>query len=142
MDATGQTGPLDRGRARLRLIHEIATGNHSYAALARQHGVTRSAISQFAARHQLAILDARQALDDDTAALWVSRRRDRLAEIQQTIEDLDAQLDAQPEDRAQLWRLRLQAIRQAAEETGQLRDTAPVHTVEIRLNGVDLDQLT
>jgi transposase-like protein len=141
MDTTGQN-PLNRGRSRLRLIHEIATGRHSYAELARRHGVTRSAISQFAARHQLAILDARQALDDDTAALWVSRRRDRLAEIQQTIEDLDAQLDAQPEDRAQLWRLRLQAIRQAAEETGQLRDTAPVHTVEIRLNGVDLDQLT
>jgi transposase-like protein len=141
MDTTGQN-PLNRGRSRLRLIHEIATGRHSYAELARRHGVTRSAISQFAARHQLAILDARQALDDDTAALWISRRRDRLAEIQQTIEDLDAQLDAQPEDRAQLWRLRLQAIRQAAEETGQLRDTAPVHTVEIRLNGVDLDQLT
>jgi transposase-like protein len=141
MDTTGQN-PLNRGRSRLRLIHEIATGRHSYAELARRHGVTRSAVSQFAARHQLAILDARQALDDDTAALWVSRRRDRLAEIQQTIEDLDAQLDAQPEDRAQLWRLRLQAIRQAAEETGQLRDTAPVHTVEIRLNGVDLDQLT
>jgi transposase-like protein len=133
---------LDRGHLRARLIREIAGRTESYAQIACRHGVTRSAISQFAARHQLAILDARQALDDDTAALWVSRRRDRLAEIQQTIEDLDAQLDAQPEDRAQLWRLRLQAIRQAAEETGQLRDTAPVHTVEIRLNGVDLDQLT
>jgi len=133
---------LDRGHLRARLIREIAGRTESYAQIARHHGVTRSAVSQFAARHQLAILDARQALDDDTAALWVSRRRDRLAEIQQTIEDLDAQLDAQPEDRAQLWRLRLQAIRQAAEETGQLRDTAPVHTVEIRLNGVDLDQLT
>lgn len=142
MATTGQTGRLDRGRARLRLLHEIATGNHSYAALARQHGVTRSAISQFAARHQLAILDARQALDDDTAALWVSRRRDRLAEIQQTIEDIDVRLTMDPADRAPLLRLRLQALRQAAEETGQLRDTAPVHTVEIRLNGVDLDQLT
>jgi transposase-like protein len=133
---------LDRGHLRARLIREIAGRTESYAQIARRHGVTRSAISQFAARHQLAILDARQALDNDTAALWVSRRRDRLAEIQQTIEDLDAQLDAQPEDRAQLFRLRLQAIRQAAEETGQLRDTAPIHTVEIRLNGVDLDQLT
>jgi predicted transcriptional regulator len=133
---------LDRGHLRARLIREIAGRTESYAQIAHRWGVTRSAVSQFAARHALAIADARADLDDSTAHLWVTHREARLAEIQQTIEDLDARLARDPADRAPLLRLRLQAIRQAAEETGQLRDTAPVHTVEIRLNGVDLDQLT
>jgi hypothetical protein len=133
---------LDRGRARARLIHDIATRRTTYTQLARERGVTRNAISMFAARHALAIADARLNADDDAAHLWITHRTARLAELQQTIEDIDARLTMDPADRAPLLRLRLQALRQAAEETGQLRDTGQVHTVEIRLNGVDLDQLT
>lgn len=131
-------GRLDRGHTRARLIHEIATRTEPYTKIADRHGVTRSAISQFAARHALAIADARASLDDEAAHLWVTHRTARLAEIQQTIEDLDDALaGGLAPDRAPLYRARLAAIRQAAEETGQLRDTAPVHTVQIVLNGVD-----
>lgn len=142
---------IDRGHIRSRLIVEIATGTRPYSAIARDYDVTRQAIAEFAKRHHLAIADARAAAQDATAHLWVSQRTARLAEIQQTIEDIDQSIrtptpdeDGNPvpaEDRAALYRLRLQAIRQAAEETGQLRDTAPVQTVEIRLNGVDLTAL-
>lgn len=139
-------GGLDRGHERARLITAIATRSASYNQLARDRNVSRQAISAFAKRWALAISDARAAADDDAAHLWITRRTARLAEYQQTIEDIDQTLNSdtegQPDDRAALLRIRLQALRQAAEETGQLRDTAPVQTVEIRLNGVDLSQLT
>lgn len=139
---------LDRGHERARLITAIANRTASYNTLAKERGVTRQAISAFAKRWALAIADARAAADDDAAHLWISQRTSRLAEYQQMIEDIDQALRVDdeyaesPDDRAALLRIRLQALRQAAEETGQLRDTAPVQTVEIRLNGVDLSQLT
>lgn len=144
-------GSLDRGHERARLITAIAHRTAPYSQLAAERGVTRQAISAFARRWALAIADARAAADDDAAHLWISQRTARLAEYQQTVEDIDAALRfgliddeyvSTPDDRAALLRIRLQALRQAAEETGQLRDTAPVQAVEIRLNGVDLSQLT
>jgi len=148
MDDPGQSttspehGHLNRGHTRSQLIRQIATHEHSYAELGRRYGVSRSAISQFAARWALAISDAQRDIDDETTHLWVSHRAARLAELQQTIEDIDSALSEIPDDRAQLLRIRLQAIRQAAEETGQLTQNDDQKTVRIEFNGVDVSQLT
>jgi hypothetical protein len=65
--------------------------------LARQVGVTPEAIAAFAADHEEAITEVRTALAGqlaiETAGLWVTKKQNRLAEMQSDIEDCEAILN-------------------------------------------------
>lgn len=88
---------LYRGRARLTLIRDIAMGEWSNRELADQVGVTTEAIAAFAAEHADEISEVRAALAGqlaiETAGLWVTKKQNRLAEMQQDIEDCEAILN-------------------------------------------------
>lgn len=143
-------GALERGHVRARLVRELATGEHSQAELARRHGCSRQAVSDFARRHAERIADVAGRLDDEFAALWVASKVARLAEYQQDIEDVEALL-ADPETAAKAgvaWaevkRVKQAALRAVAEEAGQLPARVQVQhsgSLDVRLNGVDLDAL-
>lgn len=84
---------LWRGRQRLSLIRDLAMGEWSDRELARAVGVTPEAIAAFAAEHADEISEVRAALAGklaiETAGLWVSKKQNRIAEMQSDIEDCE-----------------------------------------------------
>jgi predicted transcriptional regulator len=131
---------------RANLIRDLAAGDTSQTDLAARYGVTQSAISKFAGRHQLAIIDARGHITEEGAGLWIASRRARLAEIQRVAEDVNAEVDRAISDGTPLdagvLRVKLTALRNAAEELGQLKDTGGVQTLRIEIPGIDMTKLT
>src|SRR3954466_2145013 len=78
-------GALSRGHVRQRLVMDLAADLSTRAALAREYGCSRAAISQFAARHQWDISRARENLEDRYAALWAAGKVARVATHQEVI---------------------------------------------------------
>lgn len=159
----GQRGVLERGWRRTWLIHRVAQGDASDRELGRQLGVNKSSITKFRNRNQAEIEDVRLELADRLDSLWVADKVNRLAEIQQDIEDLNTlisktfdppepgPLDPGPElepgipDSVVGWiRAKQVALRNAAEELGQIPNRVTMNMaggvqVSYRIEGVDLD---
>jgi hypothetical protein len=72
---------LEHGWHRQRLIHELARQERSHTALAKDYGVTQSAVSQFAQRHADEIQAIRTDIEAEFSHLWVADKR-RIAEYQ------------------------------------------------------------
>ena len=81
-----------RGYPRLALIRDLAFGEYSYSEIAKTMGCTAGDISLFAQEHVQEIAEVRVALAGklaiESAGLWVSKKQNRLAELQSDIEDL------------------------------------------------------
>ena len=145
-----ESGALERGHVRARLIRELATGEHTQVELARRHGVDQSAISRFASRHAERIADVAGKLDDEFAGLWIAGKAARIAEYQQQVDDI-ADLMDDPEraaragvQAAEMFRTAQAALRAVSEELGQLPARVQVQhsgSLDVRLNGVDLAAL-
>lgn len=125
-----------RGRTRLALIRDIAMGEWSYAEIARQLGLTVKDVSLFAEEHQEQITEVRAALAGElaieTAGLWISKKQNRIAELQAEYEDIDEALDSFGRERwsthhKDMHRAKLSVLRAVAEELGALpaRSDAP-----------------
>lgn len=145
-----EAGALERGHVRQRLIRELATGEHTQAELGRRHGVSRQAVSAFAAKHAERIADVASRLDDEFAGLWIASKTARIAELEAQVDRL-TELLTDPEVAAranvgvaEVERTIQSAIRNVSEELGQLPARVQVQhsgSLDVRLNGVDLDAL-
>jgi transposase-like protein len=145
-----EPGALERGHVRLKLIRELAKGEHSQSELARRFGVSAQAISAFVQRHAERIADVASRLDDEFAGLWVAEKTNRIATYQQQIEDI-AELLGDPEQvgkagvgYAEVVRTAQAAMKAVADELGQIPAKVQVQhsgTLDVRLNGVDLGAL-
>lgn len=132
-----------RGRVLLHVLRDIASGELTQREIAGKYGVSQPSIHRISQTHADDIQRIRDSEMDALAGLWIARREERVAEIQQTVDDIDQALaDILPEDRAPLVRVRLAALRQAAEDLGQLRDATPGTRVEVRIVGAETDSLT
>lgn len=145
-----EAGKLERGYVKAQLLRALATGEHSQRELAKRFDCSQPAISEFAQRHAERIADIANRLDDEFAELWAAQKRNRLAELQQDIEDVEALLNNEDNavkagvSWAEVKRIKQAAIRAIAEETGQLPGRVQVEhsgSLDVRVNGVDLEAL-
>lgn len=146
-----RAGALERGHIRLKLMRDLAAGEHSQTDLARRYGVTQPAISQFAQRHAERIADVASRLDDEFAGLWVAEKAARIAELQQQVDSIaDTMGDPNAAAKAglgaaEMYRVQQQALRAIADELGQIPARVQVQhsgQLDVRLNGVDVSALT
>ncbi len=86
-----------RGRVRLALIRDLAMGEWSHAEIAKQTGATTKEIAAFAREHEAEIAEVSAALAGrlavETAGLWISKKQNRVAELQKAYDDNDAVID-------------------------------------------------
>lgn len=88
-----EPGVLETGWRKFQLIRLLAEGEITRAKMAKQYGVSSRAITDFARRHAVDIAEAKRFIQDELAALWVSKKANRVAEYQQMIDDLGYELD-------------------------------------------------
>lgn len=148
-------GQLYRGRARLALLRDLAMGEWTYAEIAKQLQIPAKEISGFAEEHEAEIAEVRAALAGElaieTAGLWISKKQNRLAELQAEYEDVDEALVAFGRDRwsthhKDMHRAKLSILRAVAEELGALpaRSDAPQRqgdTVHYIIESEDVEAL-
>ena len=134
-----------RGRQRLRLIQELALGARSQVELAEQFGVRQPTISDFRRQYADRIDTARARIEDELAGLWIYEKANRLAEYEADVEQINERLeqDPLPDDYVKLYAAKSRALRNAAEELGQLapRSVNLTSRVHYTIEGVDMDAL-
>jgi predicted transcriptional regulator len=107
------------------LCRELAMAEVSQNELARRHGVTKSAVSQFARRHAARIAEIREHLDDQFAGLWIADKANRLAVYQHEVEAIAGNTHHE-------WvKAKATLLKNVAEETGQLPPRATAVIVPV-----------
>lgn len=133
-----------RGPKRIRLINDLALDANSERELATRYGVSQPSIHEFRQRHADQILLARSTIEDYFGALWIADKVSRLAELEDDVEQINDLLDnASIEDRSKLYLAKHRALRNAAEELGQLapRQVSAQVSVRYEIVGVNMDAL-
>ena len=133
-----------RAHHKLSLKRELAVGALTQYQLADKYGVTQPAISQFAAKYADDIQHIRENLEDEFAGIALAHKKNRLAHLGDQVELIDGLLDSDPaaNDRAALLRAKQAALKDMANELGQLVvkiDTSS--KLEVKVNGVNLEDL-
>lgn len=137
-------------RTRINLIRDLATSDMNQIELAAKYGCVQSAISEFTKRHADDIMALRAKADDEFVSLWAANKVNRIAEVQQVIEDITThaewaqELDERAAPDVELLRVKLAALRQISEELGQLpaRVTHKIEgSITTIIEGVDHDAL-
>lgn len=84
---------LYRGHGRLGMIRDLAFGEFSHSEIAKDVGCTIADVREFEETYADEIIEVRAALAGhlaiETAGLWVSKKQNRLAELQSDVEDLN-----------------------------------------------------
>jgi outer membrane murein-binding lipoprotein Lpp len=134
-----------RGYRVVTLIRECALGVRSEEDLAAEFGVSGPAIHYFKQRNAATIAEQRQNIENELAALWISKLWARLAELQGDVEQINEELDAatDPAERRALRRDKIKILHEAAEQSGQLRPQQinVGTTLRYEIVGVDMDKL-
>lgn len=142
-----ERAPLERPSVQLKLIRALAKGEKP-AALARLHGVSTQAVTQFRDRHADRIAIQRANLDDVFASIEFADKGARIAELSKDAADIAAML-ADPDLRATVGyaetaRVKQSALRAIAEELGQLPSRMQVQVggqLDVNVGGIDVSQL-
>jgi hypothetical protein len=82
-----------RGHVRLKVVHDLASGELSYAELAAKYGKAEQTIIGFASRHKEEIAELFEVMSSEFERLWLAEKRSRMAEYQQKYEDLESLLE-------------------------------------------------
>lgn len=131
------------GQQKLRLIQEIAEGTRPYRELAEEYGFTsESVVAQFKMRNKEAIARAKQGFEQRMEDLWVADKRARIATYEESIESLSQLVDElEPEKRPNAHKIIHNALRNVAEELGQLapKEVPVAGQLTVRLEGVDTE---
>lgn len=125
-----------RGWVRLQLIRELALGEKTSLELGEKYGMTAGSIRGFATRNKAEIEHVKANIDDEYAGLWIADKRNRIAEYEADVGQINTELAKETDDR--LIRTKAAVLRQAAEELGQL--TQKVETtgqVNYTITGID-----
>lgn len=149
-------------------MRALATGNESIPELAKMFDATVGGIRAFAVRHAQKIAEIRENLEDQFAGLWIASKENRLAVYEKTIEESNDEIQrilmggrraGEPADDdaaeepvvdtsdalARLHRTVHRAVRQSAEELGQLPSRVAVtfegQPVRHEIVGVDVDKI-
>lgn len=137
-------GTVLRGPVKVRLIHDLALDAWTERLLAEQYGVSQPTVHEFKERHAYQIAAAREDIENHLAGLWIADKLNRLAELEDDVERINEVLEStKPADRPRLYLAKHRALRNAAEELGQLapRAVSVGTTVRYEIVGVDMDQL-
>lgn len=122
------------------LCRDLATGDKTRAQLAREHGVTRQAMTKFAQRHADRIAEIRAHLDDEFAGIWIANKEKRIAAAER-----DYELSAGSEYAGHWEHVRTRSMirKEIAEELGQLppRTNTVVIAAVHNVVGIDLEDL-
>ena len=98
--------PEIRGHARMSLMRDLALGEKSDPAICRTYGLRLSELPTFTAAYADEIAEIAQAIqgasDTALAGLWITRRQNRLAEMQADIDDLNVTIEQFREDDGRL----------------------------------------
>lgn len=82
-----------RGRSRLALIRDLAMGEWTDASIAQSIGVPYDVIVDFRLTYETEINEVRLSLANqlaiESAGMWISKRQNRIAEMQEDYEDID-----------------------------------------------------
>lgn len=82
-----------RGRTRLALIRDLAMGEWSDSAIAQSIGVPLDIVTDFRQTYEHEIQEVSSALAGqlaiESAGMWISKRQNRIAELQEDFEDID-----------------------------------------------------
>ncbi len=137
-----------RGRRRLSILTDLASGDYTNVALAEKYGVSHTTIGNYAEKYRDRIETIRQDVTNELAGLWVAQKKNRLAEYEQQIEDLEeAAKGLDPTEITPLIRAAQAALRAVAEELGDLPQRIKVESdtrssVRYSIEGVDPKDLT
>ncbi len=171
--------PTLRGRKKLNLIHEIAQDETKPRELASRYGLTQAELRAFKRDNAYEVALVRVDHENEFAGLWITKKRDRLAETQDVVERAQTQLAAWDElveqlqdalrdpDNAppsfvhaamalrggrgdvrspapELMKVVLKALRQAAEEMGDLKQDMNLNVTGVRheIVGIENKDLT
>lgn len=122
----------------LQLCRDLASGSKTRAQLAREHGVSRTAITSFARRHKARIEEIKAHLDDEFAGLWVAQKALRIEQYQRDLEMI-------ADNGHHEWvKARTGILKAIAEELGQLPPRQQVTIVPVMhvIEGVNMSELT
>ena len=145
-----ERGALERPSVQVRLIRDLAKGEHRDAELARRYGVTRPSLQAFKTRHADRIAHVRGHLDDVFAGIEFADKAARVAELSQDAAAIaDVLADPATAARAgvgyaEMVRAKQSALRAIAEELGQLPSRMQVQvagSLDVQVNGVDVGAL-
>lgn len=138
-------GAVLRGPVKVRLINDLALDALTERDLATLYGVAQQSINEFRGRNAHQIATARGAMEDHFSALWIADKVNRLAELEDDVEQINQELAVAPlEFRPRLYLAKARALRNAAEELGQLAPKSVNATISVRYEivGVDMDALS
>jgi hypothetical protein len=144
-----------RGHRKLDVIRDLALDMETQVALAAKYDVTQPAISAFAHDYAEQIASVRLQYTEDASeelvnlkALWVTEKARRIAEYQQTIEDVNTELDrfgSQGLLDARLITKKHEALKAVAEELGDLPVRQQIQqsgsTIVYTIEGIPGDKL-
>lgn len=156
----GSPQHADRGKLgglkRRMVMRDLALGELSQADIARKYGVKDPSITEFKQRHAEAIEAIRREQDNEYAGILIAQKAARLAALEEIYETAmqptvkvagkDATVVRDPVTGDVVYeidgRAAMQAIKQAAEETGQLYTRVQMTgdmqtTTTYRIEGVD-----
>lgn len=110
------------GYVKHQLIRELADGCYSQAALARKYNVTDMAITNFKKRHAFEIEELLGKARDEAElyGLWIAEKLNRVAEYQEDVERINAQLVACDWKDTGLLTAKHRALMRCAEELGDI----------------------
>lgn len=142
------------------MARDLAMTVAPQSVLAEKYGVSEAAISQFKARKAEEIAEIAAAADDEYAGMWIAKKVARLAELENIFDQAmtptpkvfgkDADQVCDPVTGEPVYevdgRAAMQALKQAAEELGQLATRVQLNGgIEVRTNytieGVSPDDL-
>lgn len=136
---------IDTGWRRVKLLRELAKGEHTQAWLADKYGVSESSMSRFARDNRIDIDEVKKQHEDklsEMEGLWIAERWARIAEYQRQYDDAMDHADENGYD-AGGSKAAQAALRAVAEELGQLKMNIDTRMqVNYKIEGVDLDKLT
>lgn len=133
--------PLRLPWIKLATQRDLAEGKLSMTEIAAKLDISINAVSQFAKRHAPVIEAMRADLQNEMAGLWVAEKQNRIAVLQEDIENADFLQSILPGgDSGAVARIKHNALKQVAEELGQIPNKSQVqHTGKVEYNFVGID---
>lgn len=137
-------GAVLRGPTRVSLIYDLALDAFSERGLAERYGVSQPSIHEFKVKYGAEIAHAREDIQNELAVLWIANKVNRLAELEDDVDQINKALEnASVDNMPRLMMAKHRAIRNAAEELGQLAPRAVDATIRVQyeITGVNMNAL-